>query len=214
MLADLAGRRTVLQTVPAQPAGQCNYTMWQEGIPLFQTFFFGSCLQGGSHSLAIQYIIPFIHSLLDQLFNELCLMAVDIGLVLDIQICTMLSFCPRRTHIQWGCGGVDNQGVWDRHVHTVIFKMDNQQGPTVQRRGLCSMLCAAWVGGELGGEWIHVHTWLSPFAVHLTLSQHCYLAILQYKIKLKKIFLIYNKYYETIKKLTKSKSQFCENTKP
>ena len=22
-------------------------------------------------------------------------------------------------------------GVWDGHVHTAIFKMDNQQGPTV-----------------------------------------------------------------------------------
>ena len=32
---------------------------------------------------------------------------------------------------------------------------------------------AAWVGGELGGEWTHVCAWLSPFAVHLKLSQHC-----------------------------------------
>ena len=32
---------------------------------------------------------------------------------------------------------------------------------------------AAWMGGEFGGEWIHVHVWLSPFAVHLKLSQHC-----------------------------------------
>jgi len=32
----------------------------------------------------------------------------------------------------------------------------------------CSV--AAWVGGELGGEWIHVYAWLSPFAVHL---KHC-----------------------------------------
>ena len=32
---------------------------------------------------------------------------------------------------------------------------------------------AAWMGGELGGEWIHVYVWLSPFAVHLKLSQHC-----------------------------------------
>ena len=32
---------------------------------------------------------------------------------------------------------------------------------------------AAWVGGESGGEWIHVYVWLSPFAVHLKLSQHC-----------------------------------------
>ena len=25
----------------------------------------------------------------------------------------------------------------------------------------------AWMGGEFGGEWIHVYVWLSPFAVHL-----------------------------------------------
>ena len=31
---------------------------------------------------------------------------------------------------------------------------------------------AAWMGGEFGGEWIHVYAWLSPFAVHLKLSQH------------------------------------------
>ena len=23
-----------------------------------------------------------------------------------------------------------------------------------------------WIGGEFGGEWIHVYVWLSPFAVH------------------------------------------------
>ena len=38
-----------------------------------------------------------------------------------------------------------------------------------------------WMGGELGGEWIHVCVRLSPFAVHLKLS-HCELTILQYKI--------------------------------
>ena len=27
----------------------------------------------------------------------------------------------------------------------------------------------AWMGGEFGGEWIHVYVWLSP----LKLSQHC-----------------------------------------
>ena len=30
---------------------------------------------------------------------------------------------------------------------------------------------AAWMGGEFGGEWIHVYVWLSPFAVQLKLSQ-------------------------------------------
>ena len=28
-------------------------------------------------------------------------------------------------------GGRDSYGVCDGHVHTAIFKMDNQQGPTV-----------------------------------------------------------------------------------
>ena len=32
---------------------------------------------------------------------------------------------------------------------------------------------AACMGGESGGEWIHAYVWLSPFAVHLQLSQHC-----------------------------------------
>ena len=30
------------------------------------------------------------------------------------------------------CQGVrDSYRVWDKHVNTAIFKMDNQQGPTV-----------------------------------------------------------------------------------
>ena len=37
-------------------------------------------------------------------------------------------------------GGKDSQGVWDGHVHTAIFKMDNPQGPTVQHKELFSML--------------------------------------------------------------------------
>ena len=32
---------------------------------------------------------------------------------------------------------------------------------------------AAWMGWGLGGGWIHVFVWLSPFPVHLKLSQHC-----------------------------------------
>ena len=34
---------------------------------------------------------------------------------------------------------------------------------------------AAWMGGEFGGEGIHVCVWLSPFAVHLKPSQRCLL---------------------------------------
>ena len=70
-------------------------------------------------------------------------------------------------------GGRDNEEVWDGHVHTAVFKMDNQQAPTVQHRELCSMSCGRLDGREFGGEWIHVHVWLSPFTVHLKLSQYC-----------------------------------------
>ena len=34
---------------------------------------------------------------------------------------------------------------------------------------------AAWMWGEFGGKWIHVYGWLSPFTVHLKLSQYCLL---------------------------------------
>ena len=29
------------------------------------------------------------------------------------------------------CGGRDKSGTWAEHAHTPIFKIDNQQGPTV-----------------------------------------------------------------------------------
>ena len=58
-------------------------------------------------------------------------------------------------------------------VHTAVFKRDNQQGPTVHRRELCSMLCASRMGVGVGGEQMHVYAWLSPFPVPLRLSQHC-----------------------------------------
>ena len=35
---------------------------------------------------------------------------------------------------------------------------------------------ADWMGGEFDGG--RMHTWMSPFAIYLKLSQHCQLAIL------------------------------------
>ena len=41
-----------------------------------------------------------------------------------------------------GKGGEEGQtGVWDWHVHTTIFKRDNQQEVTVQHKELCSIFC-------------------------------------------------------------------------
>ena len=41
------------------------------------------------------------------------------------------------------------------------------------RRNSAQYYVAASMGGEFGGEWIHVHVWLSCFAVHLKPSQPC-----------------------------------------
>ena len=46
------------------------------------------------------------------------------------------------TYDYWGgiSEGRDRLGVYDWHVHTFIFKLDNQQGPAVWHRELCSVL--------------------------------------------------------------------------
>ena len=41
-----------------------------------------------------------------------------------------------------------------------IFKMNNQQEPTIQHKDLCSMLCGSLMVGKVEGEWIHVYVWL------------------------------------------------------
>ena len=48
--------------------------------------------------------------------------------------------------------GRDGWGVWDRHVHTTIFKVDDQQGPAVQHGELCSMLCGSLNGRGVWGR--------------------------------------------------------------
>ena len=52
--------------------------------------------------------------------------------------------------------------------------MDNQQGPTIHSTwNSAKCYVAAWMGGELKGEWIYVYVWPSSLSVHLKLLQHC-----------------------------------------
>ena len=37
-------------------------------------------------------------------------------------------------------------------MHTAVFKMDNQQGPTAQQRELCSVLCGSLDGRGFEGR--------------------------------------------------------------
>ena len=43
-------------------------------------------------------------------------------------------------------------------------KMDNRQGPTVQPREFCSMLCGSLDGRGVWGRMDTCYVWLSPFA--------------------------------------------------
>ena len=52
---------------------------------------------------------------------------------------------------EWG-----EEMVWDPHVHTAIFQMDNQQDPLHTTWSSVQGYVVAWMGGEFGGEWIHV----------------------------------------------------------
>ena len=65
------------------------------------------------------------------------------------------------------------------NMYTLL--LGNQYGPTYSTENSAQCYVAAWMGGDLRGEWIHVSVWLSPFTVRLKLSQRCELA--QYKIK-------------------------------
>ena len=43
-------------------------------------------------------------------------------------------------------------GVWDEHIHTAMFKMYNQQGPSVQYMEFCSVLCGGLDGRGVWGR--------------------------------------------------------------
>ena len=70
-------------------------------------------------------------------------------------------------------GHRDSEGVWDGHVHIAIFKMENQQGPMVQHRELCSMSCGSLGGRGLGGRMDTCVCMAKCLCWHLKLSQHC-----------------------------------------
>ena len=54
--------------------------------------------------------------------------------------------------------GEDSKGVWDGHVHTAVFKMDNQQGPPIaQGTRLNVMWQPGWEGGLRENGYIYLY---------------------------------------------------------
>ena len=54
----------------------------------------------------------------------------------DLQISQTNLRLPKRKH-RGGQWGRDKSGAWEEHTHATIYKIDSQQGPTVEHRELC-----------------------------------------------------------------------------
>ena len=71
----------------------------------------------------------------------------------------------------WGEGIVREFGM---DMNTLLhLKWITNRGLLNSTGDSAQCYAAAWMGGEFGGEWIHVYAWLNSFPVHLKLSQHC-----------------------------------------
>ena len=72
---------------------------------------------------------------------------------------------------EWGEGTVREFGM---DMDTLLYLTWRTSKDLLHSTGNSAQChVAAWLGGEFGGEWIHVYVWLSSFAVHQKLSQHC-----------------------------------------
>ena len=69
-------------------------------------------------------------------------------------------------------GWIEERGFgMDRYTLPCLKLTVNQRTYGIAQITQCYV--AAWMGEEFVGEWIHVYIWLSPFTVHLKLSQYC-----------------------------------------
>ena len=61
--------------------------------------------------------------------------------------------------LPWGrrIGGTDSQGVWAGHVHTADLKWITNKDLLYSTWNSAQCYVAAWMGGDFGGEWIHVY---------------------------------------------------------
>ena len=71
----------------------------------------------------------------------------------------------------WGEGIVKEYGM---DMYTLLYlKWITNKDLLYSTGNSAQCYVAAWMGGEFEGEWIHVYVWLSCFAMHLKLLQHC-----------------------------------------
>ena len=87
-----------------------------------------------------------------------------------------LTDIENKLRVTKGDSGRDKLGVWYQQIQTTIYKIDKQQGPTVQHRELYSIPCNKPYGKE-DEDYIYIYIYIyiyeNHFAVHQKLIQHC-----------------------------------------
>ena len=78
-----------------------------------------------------------------------------------------------------GEGGGDNLGVWDLQIHTTVYKIDKQQGFTVQHRELYSISCNNIMEKNLKScTYMYIYETEPPYCMPET-DKYCKSSILQ-----------------------------------
>ena len=83
------------------------------------------------------------------------------------------------------CWGITDEKETKEWIHTVELEVKSQSNLLSNLKCLwnlviyfkmhanCAYCCLMYfLGGEFGGEWLHVYVCLNPFTVHLKLSKH------------------------------------------
>ena len=91
----------------------------------------------------------------------------------------IVSTCLHLPSPSWRCFPEHGHQVKPVYISHSVWNYTNSSSLSFKpkmlylHRELCSMSCGSLNGRGVLGEWIHVCVWLSSFAVHLKLSQHC-----------------------------------------
>ena len=94
--------------------------------------------------------------------------------IIDLKILSPESLPFRERTYGWGWGEGCREGIvkeFRMDLYTLLcLKYKTNKDLLYSTGNSTQCYVAIWMGGELGGEWIHVYEQMSPFVVHLKLS--------------------------------------------
>ena len=73
----------------------------------------------------------------------------------------------------YGCRGKGTVREFGKVMYRLLYVKQITNKDLLHSTRFAQCFVSAWFGPGFGGEQMHVHMWLSPFAAHLKLPQHC-----------------------------------------